>query len=140
MNRSRSKAILMGALLISLIGAFSLPSYARQRETLRVGKKGEIHLDSPVRAGDALLKPGMFRVQHVVEGEDHVLIFREVSMVAGYRMGSTPVGKEVARVKCKVEPADKKMSNTKIYLRTNAAGEKEIAEVQVAGENVKHLL
>ena len=32
------------------------------------------------------------------------------------------------------------MNNTKITLRTNAAGEKEIAEVQVAGEAYKHLL
>jgi hypothetical protein len=137
---SISKTVLMSALLISLIGTFSLSSYAQQRETLRVGKKGEIHLNSPVRAGGALLKPGMYRVQHVVEGEDHVVIFREVSMGAGYRMGSTWEGKEVARVKCKIEPADKQVSKTKIYLRTNAAGEKEIAEVQVAGESVKHLL
>jgi hypothetical protein len=32
------------------------------------------------------------------------------------------------------------MSNTKITLRTNAAGEKEVAEIQVAGERFKHLL
>ena len=82
----------------------------------------------------------MYQVQHVMEGSDHVIIFKEMSMPAGYKMGNTPVGKEVARIKCKVEPVAKKVSNTKITLRTNAVGEKEIAEVQVAGEAFKHLL
>ena len=74
------------------------------------------------------------------KGGDHIIVFKEMAMPAGYKMGNTPVGKEVARIKCKVEPVTKKVSNTKITLRTNAAGEKEIAEVQVAGEAFKHLL
>ena len=61
-------------------------------------------------------------------------------MAAGYRMGNTPVGKEAARVKCRVEPVTKKVSSTKITLRTNDKGEKEIAAVQVAGEAFKHLM
>ena len=104
------------------------------------GKKGEVHFATQVKAGDAILKPGMYQVQHVVEGNDHVIIFKETEMPAGYKMGNTPVGREVARIKCKVEPVAKKVGNTKITLRTNAAGEKEIAEVQVAGEAFKHLL
>ena len=75
-----------------------------------------------------------------MEGSDHVVIFKEVGMQAGYKHGNTPVGKEVARVNCKVEPVTKSVNNTKITLRTNAAGEKEVAEVQVAGEKFKHLL
>jgi co-chaperonin GroES (HSP10) len=104
------------------------------------GKKGEVHFATQVKAGDAVLKPGMYQVQHVVEGNDHVIIFKEMDMPAGYKMGNTPVGKEVARIKCKIEPVAKKVGNTRITLRTNAAGEKEIAEVQVAGEAFKHLL
>ena len=104
------------------------------------GKKGEAHFATQVKAGDAVLKPGMYQAQHVVEGSDHVIIFKEMNMPAGYKMGNTPVGKEVARIKCKVEPVAKKAPNTRITLRTNAAGEKEIAEAQVAGEAFKHLL
>jgi len=109
-------------------------------EELAIGKKGEVHFTAAVKAGDATLKPGMYQVQHVVEGSEHVIIFKEMEMQAGYKMGNTPVGKEVARIKCKLEPVAKKVSNTKITLRTNAAGEKEVAEVQVAGEAFKHLL
>ena len=104
------------------------------------GKKGEVHFTTQVKAGDAVLKPGMYQVQHVTEGGEHVIIFKEMEMPAGYKHGNTPVSKEVARIKCKVEPVTKAVSNTKVTLRTNAAGEKEVAEVQVAGEAFKHLL
>lgn len=115
-------------------------SQTQKGETLTVGKKGEVHFTSEVKAGDTVLKPGMYQVQHLTEGEDHVIVFKEMGMAAGYKMGNTPVGKEVARIKCRVEPVAKKVSNTKITLRNNDMGGKEIAEIQVAGEAFKHIL
>jgi len=141
------KTLAAGALLMLAVGMLSLPALAQDHQGMKmpgkdvvIGKKGQVHFTAQVKAGDAVLKPGMYQVQHVVEGSDHVIIFKEMEMPAGYKMGNTPVGKEVARIKCKVEPVTKKVSNTQITLRTNAAGEKEIAEVQVAGEAFRHLL
>ena len=111
-----------------------------QKEEVISGKKGQIHFTQNVKVGTSVLKAGMYQVQHMMEGSEHVVIFKEVSMQAGYKHGNTPVGKEVARTKYKVEPVAKSVNNTKITLRTNAAGEKEVAEVQVAGEKFKHLL
>jgi hypothetical protein len=140
------------ASLILAVAALSLPALAQDHQghgmhsqkqegqTLTVGKKGEVHFTSEVKAGDTVLKPGMYQVQHLEEGTDHVIVFKEMSMPAGYKMGNTPVGKEVARLKCTVEPVEKKASNTKIALHTNDKGEKEIAEIQVAGEAFKHKL
>lgn len=129
------------ALVVLAVGAFNLSASAQaDKADFTIGKKGEIHFNVQVKAGEAVLKPGMYQVQHQMDGGDHVLIFKEMGMQAGYRMGNTPVGKEVARIKCKVEPIAKKTGNTKITLKTNATGEKEIAEVQVAGETFKHIL
>jgi hypothetical protein len=105
-----------------------------------IGKKGNIHFNVPVKVGENLLQPGMYEIQHAVEGGDHYITFKQVGMPAGYRHSNTPVANEAAaRIKCKVQPVDKKLSTTKITLRTNAAGEKEVAEVQVAGEAFKHI-
>ena len=137
---------LAAGLLLLAAAVLSLPTLAQDHQGMHhgqetiLGKKGQLHFTSQVKAGDAMLKPGMYQVQHVMEGSDHVIIFMEMDMPAGYKMGNTPVGKEVARIHCKVEPVTQKVSNTKITLRTNAAGEKEVAEVQVAGETFKHLL
>jgi len=140
-----TQIIVVAALLVLAAWIFILPASAQSQKAqpgkeLSIGKKGEVHFYIQVKAGDAVLKSGMYQVQHTVAGSEHVLIFKEMSMQAGYKMGNTPVGKEVARIKCKIEPVANKVSNTKITLRTNAAGEKEIAEVQVAGEAYKHLL
>lgn len=141
------KTLAAGALLMLTAGMLSLPALAQDHQGMKmsgkdvvIGKKGEVHFTKQVKAGDTVLKPGMYQVQHVVEGSDHVIVFKEVGMQAGYKHGNTPVGNEVARIKCKIEPVTKKVNNTKITLRTNAAGEKEIAEVQVAGEAFKHLM
>jgi hypothetical protein len=142
------KTLAAGALLMLAAATLSLSALAQDNQgrlkasgqDVIIGKKGQLHFTIQVKAGNTALKPGMYQVQHLEEGGAHVIIFKEMSMPAGYKMGNTPVGKEVARIKCKVEPVAKKASDTKITLRTNAAGEREIAEVQVAGEAFKHLL
>jgi len=147
---SKIKTIVAAALLTLACGSFGLITLAQDHQAhhaqgksdndVIVGKKGEVHFTTQVKAGSTVLKPGMYQVQHVTEGGEHLIIFKEMSMPAGYKMGNTPIGTEVARIKCNVEPVNKMVNNTKITLRTNTAGEKEIAEVQVAGEAFKHLL
>jgi hypothetical protein len=147
-GENMKKTITTIALFVLTVAILSLAALAQEHQghgkasgqDVIIGKKGQVHFTTSVKAGDVVLKPGMYQAQHVEEGGDHVIVFKEMAMPAGYKMGNTPVGKEVARIKCKVEPVTKKVSNTKITLRTNAAGEKEIAEVQVAGEAFKHLM
>lgn len=129
------------AMFVLAVGAFNLPASAQKAAApdFTIGKKGEVHFNVPVKAGSAVLEPGMYQVQHAVEGSDHVVTFKEMQMPAGYRHGNTPVSKVIAvSLACKIEPAEK-VSTTKVTLRTDAAGAKEIAEVQIAGENFKHI-
>ena len=132
------KKILITFASMLVLGLFAFSAFA-QEEILKAGKKGEIHFTTAVKVGDAVLKPGMYQVQHTVDGGNHMVIFKEVAMDSGYKMGSPAVGKEVARVNCKVEATNKSVGNTKVYLRTNASGEKEIEKIQVAGEKVFHI-
>jgi hypothetical protein len=155
---SVAKTFASMTVLTFLIGILSSPGFARRYQgtesqdehkmhhekpsgkDVLIGKKGVFHFTDIVKVGDVALQPGMYQVQHVEEGSDHILVFKEVGMQAGYKHGNTPVGKEVARVKCTVEPVSKKVSNTKITLHANATGEKVIEEVQVAGEMFIHKL
>ena len=133
---------------LSVLAGWSVSASAQQAADFTIGKKGEVHFNVPVKVGSTVLKPGMYKVQHLLQGtgdvvsaKEHVLIFNRMEMPAGYRHSNTPTAKEeAARVKCTVEPVAKKVRNTTIVLRTNAAGEKELAEAQVAGEAFKHLL
>ena len=122
-----------------VLGLSSAQVLAQHHDHLNVGKKGMIRLSSKVRVGDSLLKPGMYHVQHVVEGTDHVFVFKPVSMPAGYKEYSMVEGAEILRLKCTVQPVAKSVSNTKITFGRNVAGERTIEEIQVAGEKVKHI-
>ena len=126
------------ALTFGVFGTQVFAQHTQQHDMQIVGKEGMVTFNKHVRAGAALLKPGMYHVRHIVEGSEHVVTFKPVTMPAGYRQYQMVEGREVARLKCTVEPAAKKTRNTKVVLGRNAAGETAITEVQIAGENVRH--
>jgi len=138
----RSFAITAAAFLGLALGLANVSAFAQDKTSdVTIGKKGEVHFNIPVKAGGTLLQPGMYQLQHGVEGGQHYVTFKEVQMPAGYRHSNTPVDKNAAaRIPCNVEPLEKKVGKTAVSLRTNAAGEKEVADVQISGEAVKHVL
>ena len=68
-----------------------------------LGKKGMMRLSEKVRVGDRVHEPGMYHVQHVVEGSDHIVTFKPVTMPAGYKEYSMVEGREIVRLNCRVE-------------------------------------
>ena len=152
---AKIKVISMSLLLVLSIGLLSLSASAqdkmdkmdgmkmgkKEKMEMVIGKKGILNFSSSFRAGDTVLKSGTYQVQHVEEGSDHhIIVLKEVPSGQGYRGGNTIPGKEVARLHCKVKPSEKKWNNTRVMLRTNDKGEKEIAEIHVAGEKFVHKL
>ena len=123
--------------LVLLLGSLSLPLLAQKSEMVPIGKQGSISFDSDVHVGEAMLKKGEYFIQHVVEGADHVFVFRRAVRPGGYR---TPEpGKEVARVKCRVESLGEKAPHSGLRYGANAAGEKTVEEIHIKGEAVKHV-
>jgi hypothetical protein len=136
--KSKNKLIVTTLLFGLCLGFFSSQLFA-QNNALIADKGGKFHVGSAVLAGTTLLKSGMYKVQHVIEGNDHVIIFRVIRMNR-YKnaMGNERLGEEVARVKCTTEPAGKEWKNTKLILDRNAPGQRVVKAVQISGENVLH--
>ncbi len=129
--------------LVFLLGVVSVaaPGQAQQGQMVRIGKKGVIPFDTPVRVGDVLLTPGEYQIQHLVEGSDHYIVFRKM-LHKGYDYRTSAQGvsnKEATRVKCRVEPLAETAKHGGIRFGINPAGEKTVEEVHIEGENVKHL-
>jgi hypothetical protein len=103
-------------------------------------KKGMVRLNTTVWIGDVRLKSGMYHVKHIVEGDKHWLVFKTVTLGAGYREGLMWEGEEIARLECSVEPTTKSVRNTKVILTKTAGGLRRIQEIQIAGEKVRHIL
>ena len=128
--KTHNTLLAMGALLALLLGAFSVPLLAQDKhqEMMHVGRKGETKFTTPMRVGDTVLKPGTYMFQHIVEGGDHMVIFKTAS------------GNEAARVKCRLEPLGEKAKSTALYWHTGDGGEKILDAVAVRGEDVKHVI
>ncbi len=95
---------------------------------LKVGKKGEVTFDSETQVGDAVLKPGKYTLQHRIEGTDHVLHFASLSN----RNSS-------GEVKCTLRPLETKVPHTLMRLEDTGTSMR-LVQVQIAGENVAHVL
>lgn len=128
---------MLSVALITFATAFAAQLYGQYGETMSLNRKGMARFSSKVRVGDVLLKSGMYHVQHVVEGSDHVIVFKPVTMPAGKEFPMWEE-KEVVTLKCKIERVDKSVRNTKVQLGRNASGERVIESIQIAGEKVKH--
>ena len=72
--------IVTGLVLAFSLGIFSSQLFAQHESSLIADKGGKFHIGSSVLAGTALLESGMYRVQHVMEGNDHMLVFRTIGM------------------------------------------------------------
>lgn len=130
----RKSSLIVGALLAFLLGAFNLTTLAQHGEKagheakIHVGKTGEVSFSSEIKVGDISLPAGAYKFKHVVEGDDHVVTFTKIT-----------TGKEVARVKCKIEPLLDKAKRTEISSAPDASGANAITQIVVSGENVKHV-
>jgi hypothetical protein len=132
---SKNYSIVNCVMFALMVGLFSLPLLAQHHDAqhkdegmIHVGKKGETRFSSPLRVGETVLQPGQYQFMHTLEGDDHVVAFL------------TTAGKEVARVKCKLEPLGEKAKVTAIHTSPGTSGERILTAVQVRGENAKHIL
>ncbi len=140
-SKTRIIAMSLALTLVSLTaGLRAFGQHSHEHKADPDWKKGMLRLSDPVWAGNVRLKDRMYHVKHVVEGDKHVLVFKSVRLRAGYMEGLMWEGKEVARLECRVESVTKSVSNTKVKFGRNAAGERVIEEIQIAGEKVKHIL
>lgn len=101
---------------------------ANPDDALKVGKKREVTFSADTQVGGVLLKAGKYTLQHRVDGVDHVLRFVAVS-----NKNSS------GEVKCTLEPLEKKAAHTTMRLQ-NTGTSLRLVQVQLAGENVAHIL
>jgi hypothetical protein len=107
---------------------------------MKVGKTGEVTFDKETKVGDVTLKPGRYKFQHRVEGSDHFVHFTEWTKSGpGPITVSTAPKAHPGEVKCSVEPLNKKVAATTLYLTTEGDAMR-ITKVEVEGENVAHVL
>jgi hypothetical protein len=120
MNRV-AKVLVLVLLLTIAAGAF-----AADAPSPRAGKSWSITFLDPTKVGTTMLPAGIYKAQHLVDGSNHVLVFKDED------------NKERARLNCTIEQLGSKADKTAYELNENGAGEKVLQSVVFAGDRYMH--
>lgn len=109
---------------------------------LKVGKSADVAFARDVRVGDVTLKPGKYRLQHRVEGDEHFVRFEALATATPSAQKTAagvavPAGR-AGEVKCRLEPLPDEAEETKLHL-LNEEGSQRLLKVLIRGENVAHV-
>jgi hypothetical protein len=115
--------------ILILMCVFMLGTLAVAENQLGVAGTYRVSFSEKVRVADTLLPQGNYEIRHVMEGTDHIMVFRQLGT-------KKPV--EV-RAKCTMVPLSAKATDDqKIYI-LNAANERVLHELVFKGDHAKHV-
>lgn len=141
MNTRTLKVAGLSLLLLWTVAAMAAPGPKEQ--ALKVGKKGEITLSQPTKAGDTVLQPDTYVVQHRTSGSDHFVRFVELKQVESQPSTELPYTyteqDKAGEFKCTTEAATGPIKETTVYTVIEN-GIPRITKVVIKGEDVVHVL
>jgi hypothetical protein len=94
-----------------------------------VADSRNLTLNSPTRVGNTLLPQGEYRILHTMEGQNHIMVFKQLNT-------SKPAE---ARVTCKLVPLDKRAEKTETNYVLNAANERMLRSIVFEGDSAEHV-
>ena len=122
MSKSKTLAVLF--LLLSV--ALAALAKDAPKNNMGVGQTRSITFVTPVKIGSASLPAGNYRVEHVMEGENHVMVFQSLNKKEA-----------TARVNCQMIDLQKKAGETSQEYESQN-GEKVLKALTFRGDTYKH--
>ncbi len=96
--------------------------------SLGISDVAHISFVDPIRVGTTLLRAGDYEVRHVMQGQEHIMVFK--------RLNSKD---SEVKVSCKLVPLAQKADRTATVYELNAANEKVLKELVFRGDSAKHV-
>jgi hypothetical protein len=89
----------------------------------------KVTLSAPTRVGDVLLPQGEYEVRHVMQADNHIMVFKQV--------GTSKAAE--ARVKCNLVPLKQKADRDQLIYVLNAAQERVLQSLRFNGDTAEHV-
>lgn len=83
-------------------------------------------LSEQAKIGTQVLTAGEYKVTHVMEGAEHIMVFKQ--------------GKQEYRVKCNLEPLSAKADATQVWYEPDANGARVLQAIVFRGDTVRHVI
>ena len=115
----------LALLVICMVSMFAVA----EQNPLGVADSYRVSFVDNIRVADTLLPKGDYEIRHVMEGQNHIMVFHQLG-------ARKPVD---VRAKCTLVPLPSKATeNQKIYT-LNAANERVLTELVFRGDKAKHV-
>ena len=125
MSPKRIVATVVAALMMTLCVSVML---AAKDNPMGVAPKYTLTLYGPTVVGGTLLPAGDYTVTHEMQGETHIMIFKQVG------------GKAEVKTTCTLVPLNAKAQRTEQRFTENAQNQKVLVEMTFRGDTAKHVL
>jgi hypothetical protein len=119
----------MFAGILILMCVFILGAVSAAENQMGIRDNYQVNFSEKVRVADTLLPQGNYEIRHVMEGSDHIMVFRQLGT-------KKPV--EV-RAKCTLVPLSAKADKNQTIYILNAANERVLQELVFKGDLAKHV-
>jgi hypothetical protein len=119
----------MIAALLAVVAVFACASRQAKDNPMGIADKPQsITFTAPTLVGGTLLPAGNYTVTHQMNGQTHVMIFKQVN------------GKAEAKANCNLVPLKAKAEHTEQTYMTNAKNEHVLEQMTFAGDKATHVL
>jgi hypothetical protein len=88
-----------------------------------------VNFTDPVRVADTLLPKGDYEIRHTMEGQDHIMVFRQLGTRKPIEL----------KAKCTLVALPEKAPNSQKIYALNAANERVLRELIFKGDKAKHV-
>jgi hypothetical protein len=102
---------------------------AAAKNKFGVADSRSLTLTAPTLVGEVLLPAGDYKVTHTMEGENHIMVFKQLN---------TPKPAE-ARVKCQLVPLAQKATRDEVTFGFNAANQRTLHSMIFQGDTAQHV-
>jgi hypothetical protein len=118
---------LKGSCVFLCVVALGSMAMAGSKNGMGIHDVNNVTFVAPVRVGTVLLPAGEYVVHHVMEQQDHIMVFKSVQ------------GKGEVKVKCTLVPLGKKADHNEEIYKVDASNERVLQERVVSGDTSKHV-
>lgn len=115
--------------ILILMCVFMLGAVSAAENQLGIRDNYQVNFSEKVRVADTLLPQGNYEIRHVMEGSDHIMVFRQLGT-------KKPI--EV-RAKCTLVPLGAKATRDEKIYTLNAANERVLHELVFKGDLASHM-
>lgn len=121
---------LMKVVAVLAVIVIGLATFATaERNKFGVSDTQKVTFNEPIKIGDVVLPKGEYKIQHTMEGENHIMVFKQITNGTA----------ATTRVKCQLVPLPEKAERTQVLYGHDQKEGHVLQELVFRGDTAKHV-